>query len=91
MIPDEANYVQDDPSYQPYAAEALNIIEALKRGDGDGLDALPGSYQTMLREQMEQALAAFTANEIGQDLFDLEVRKMVSVACIGLRELAVGE
>lgn len=87
----EANYVQDDPVYQPYAAEALNIIEALRQGDGDGLDALPGAYQTMLREQMEQALAAFAASEIGQDLFDLEVRKMVSVACIGLRELATGE
>lgn len=91
MIPDEANYTQDDPEFQDYVAEAASMIEGLRLGDGDGIDALPGNYQQALRDRMDQALTGLATNAIGQDIFDKEIRTMVSIACIGLRELAEGE
>lgn len=91
MDPDESNYAQDDPAFQLYATEAANIIEGLRLGDGDGLNALPGRYQQSLRDRMYKAAADLAANNIGQDLFDQEIRAMVSIACFGLREVAEGE
>lgn len=87
---DEANYAQDDPAFAPYITDAAAIVEGLRHGDETELVRLPEQYQESLRARMAQRLNELQEEAIGRDEFDLEITKMVSVACIGLREVAEG-
>lgn len=79
-------YAQDDPEYQPFAEEATKLVEMLKNGDSSGLAVLPEQYQKALSKRMNQRLQETDNGTITPNEFDVEIKKMISVACIGLRE-----
>lgn len=81
-------YAQEDPEYQQYIVEAITVIAALKNGDTSGLAALPETFREALSIRMSQRLCELEDGDLNQFEFDVEEKKMISVACIGLREAA---
>ena len=87
---DEANYTQDDPAFEAYITTAAAIVEGLRNGDDSEARQLPEAFQESLATRMRRRLDELQNGTIDQDEFDLEIRKMVSVACIGLRDMTEG-
>lgn len=77
-------YAQDKPEYQEYVAQAESIIYNLRYGDESGLSALPQNFQEALSVRMNQRIQELEDGIISDGEFGLEVKKMISVACIGL-------
>lgn len=81
-------YAQEKPEYQAYVGHAEQMIYRLMDGDASGLSGLASNYREALSVRMNQRINQFDSGEISQGEFRLEVKKMISVACTGLRDQA---
>lgn len=81
-------YAQDKPEYQEYVRQAESIVYTLRYGDAGGLGALPTEFQDALLVRMNQRRQELEDGTIHVSEFGLEVKKMISVACEGLRQAA---
>lgn len=82
------SFAQDSPDYQEFVAQAQSIVYNLRYGDESGLGALPPEFQEALSVRMSQRLQELDDGTMSDGEFGLEVQKMISVACIGLRKTA---
>lgn len=79
-------YAQDKPEYQEYVRQAESIVYNLRYGDTGGLGVLPTEFQDALLVRMNQRRRELEDGTIHDSEFGLEVKKMISVACEGLRQ-----
>ncbi len=79
-------YAQDKPEYQEYVRQAESIVNGLLYGDEGGLGVLPADFQDALSTRMSQRCQELDDGTMSDGEFSLEVKKMISVACEGLRQ-----
>ena len=80
------SFAQDSPEYQEFVAQARSIVYNLRYGDESGLGALPPEFQDALSVRMNQRVQELEDGTMSDGEFDLEVQKMISVACTGLKQ-----
>ena len=85
------SYAQEKSEYQEYVAQAESLVGSLTHGDESGLSAVPARFQEALSVRMNQRRNELQDGTMTQGEFELECKKMISVACIGLRKKAEGE
>lgn len=87
MLSDEhIVYAQDEPDHAPFVATAELIVNTLARGETPHLKGLPVEFEVALQDRMKRRVNERASGVITESEFALEHKKMVSVACIGLRE-----
>ncbi len=84
-------FAQEMPEYQEFVSQAQSIIYNLRYGDQSGLGALPPEFQDSLSVRMDVRLAELEKREISDGEFGLEIKKMISVACVGLGKISKPE